>query len=96
MELSEALPILRRLYAPRFPGLELRVLENHICDRDHAPGECPHPDSAKYTQLDAMLDTAPSLEKRLASGGALKPQRGEPLFFTHIREAVRTLKGTTQ
>ena len=92
MELSDALPILQRLYAPLWTGMELRVVDDHICDRDHAAGQCPYPDSAKYTRLDAMLDTPEALENRLRSGGPLKPSGNYPLFFTHIRGAVRSLR----
>jgi hypothetical protein len=68
MELAEALPILQRLYVPLFNGMELRLVDDHICDRDHPPGQCPYPDSAKYTKMDALLDTPESLERRLLSG----------------------------
>jgi hypothetical protein len=92
MELSEALPILQRLYEPLWKDMHLRVYDDHICDREHTPGNCPYPDSAKYTKLDALLDTPESLESRLRRGGPLKPSQDEPLFFTHIRGAVRTLR----
>jgi len=93
MELSEALPILQRLYAPLWQDMNLRISDDHICDRDHPPGKCPHPDSARYTRLDAMLDTPESLEERLRRGGPLKPSQNWPPFFTHIRGTVRTLRG---
>lgn len=93
MEPSEALPILQRLYEPLWKDMKLRVYDAHICDRDRAPGNCPYPESAKYTKLDALLDTTESLENRLLRGGPLKPSQDEPLFFTHIRGAVRTLRG---
>ncbi len=92
MELSEALPILRRLYAPLFGGMDLRVCGDHICDRDHPAGECPYSDSAKYTKMDALLDTPETLERRLLNGGPLKPTQPEPLFFTHVRGAVRAVR----
>ena len=93
MELAEALPILRRLYAPLFKDMDLRISDDHICDREHPPGECPYPDSAKYTKLDALLDTTETLERRLLKGGQLKPsQQGAP-FFTHVTGAVRALRG---
>jgi len=93
MELSEALPILRRLYAPLFKGMDLRICDDHICDRDHEPGKCPLPDSAKYTKMDALLDTPERLERRLLSGGPLKPTQHDPWFFTHARGAVRAVRG---
>ena len=68
MELSEARPILRRLYVPLFKNLDLRVVDDHICDLDHSPGQCPYPDSAKYTRMDALIDTPESLEHRLLRG----------------------------
>jgi hypothetical protein len=68
MELSEALPILQRLYVPLFNGMELRLVDDYICDRDHPAGQCPYPDSAKYTKMDALLDTPESLERRLLRG----------------------------
>jgi hypothetical protein len=92
MELTEALPILQRLYSSRFPDLNLKVREDHICDRDHAPGKCPYPDSAKYTQYDASMDTPETLVARLRRGGPLKPSQDDPPFFTHIVGAVRTLR----
>jgi len=92
MEVSDALPILRRLYEPLFGRMELRILDDHICDRDHSPGQCPYPDSAKYTRLDALLDTPEILEQRLLNGGPLKPTQPEPLFFTHVRGAVRAVR----
>ncbi len=92
MELAEALPILQRLYEPLWKDMKLRVYDDHICDCDHGPGACPYPDSAKYTKLDAMLDTPEALENRLRRGGPLKPSQDEPMFFTHIRGAVRTLR----
>ncbi len=93
MELAEALPILQRLYVPLGQDMNLRISDDHICDRDHPPGQCPYPDSAKYTKLDAMLDTPEALEDRLRRGGPLKPSQEWPLFFTHIRGTVRTLRG---
>ena len=93
MELSEALPILQRLYAPLFKGLNLRIEDDHICDRDHAAGECPYPDSAKYTKLDAILDTSEALASRLLRGGPLKPTQSWRPFFTHITGVARTIKG---
>ena len=93
MELAEALPILRRLYAPLFKDMDLRVCGDHICDRAHPSGECPHPDSAKYTKFDALLDTPETLERRLLRGGPLKPTQDEPWFFTHARGAVRAVRG---
>jgi len=92
MELSEALPILQRLYEPLWKDRKLRLYGDHICDGDHARGNCPYPDSAKYTKVDALLDTPESLENRLLRGGPLKPSQDEPLFITHIRGAVRTLR----
>ena len=92
MKLSEALPILQRLYEPLWKDMKLRLYDDHICDGDHASGTCPYPDSAKYTKMDALLDTPESLEDRLLRGGPLKPSQDEPLFFTHIRGAVRTLR----
>jgi hypothetical protein len=94
MELSEALPILQRLYAPLFSGMSLRISGDHICDREDPPEECPYPDSAKYTKMDALLDTPQALEDRLRRGGPLKPSQDWPLFFTHIRGTVRTIKGS--
>jgi hypothetical protein len=93
MQLADALPILQRLYAPPWRDMELRVMGDHICDRQHPPGECPLPDSARYTSLDAMLDTPEALEDRLRRGGPLKPSQEWPLFFTHLRGTVRTLRG---
>jgi hypothetical protein len=93
MKLSEALPILQRLYVPLFGAMDLKVYDDHICDREHRPGECPYPDSAKYTKLDAMLDTPEALDSRLRRGGPLKPSQSERRFFTHIRGAVRMLRG---
>jgi hypothetical protein len=93
MELEEALPILRRLYAPLFKDMDLRISDDHICDRDHLPGQCPYPDSAKYTKLDALLDTAGTLEARLLRGGRLKPSQHDQPFFTHVRGAVRAVRG---
>jgi hypothetical protein len=92
MELSEALPILQRLYEPLWKDMKLRLYDDHLCDGDHASGICPYPDSAKYTKMDALLDTPESLENRMLRGGPLKPSQDEPLFFTHIRGAVRTLR----
>jgi hypothetical protein len=93
MELSEALPILQRLYVPLFKGMELKLVDDHICDRDHLPGQCPYPDSAKYTKMDALLDTPESLERRLLRGGPMNPTHPEPWFFTHARGAVRAVRG---
>lgn len=93
MELADALPILQRLYMPLWQDMNLRISDDHICDRDHPPGKCPYPDSAKYTKVDAMLDTPEALEERLRRGGPLKPSQEWPLFFTHIRGTVRTLRG---
>ena len=75
MELREALPILQRFSAPRWPNLALVLHEDHICDREHASGERPwrYSISARYTQLDAWRDTPASLEERMRSGGDLKP-----------------------
>lgn len=50
MELSEALPILQRLYEPLWKDMKLRLYDDHICDRDHPLGSYPYPDSAKYTK----------------------------------------------
>jgi hypothetical protein len=93
MELSEALLILQHLYKPLWKDMKLRAYDDHICDAIHMPGHCPYPDSAKYTKVDALLDTPESLENRLLRGGPLKPSEDDPLFFTHIRGAVRTLRG---
>ena len=92
MKLEEALPILRRLYQPLFRGLDLRLVGDHICDQDHRVGECPHPDSAKYTELDAALDSRETLTSRLEQGGPLKPTQGWPPFFTHIRGTARIFR----
>jgi hypothetical protein len=81
------------LYAPLFKDMNLRIIDDHICDREHQIGECPYPDSAKYTKMDAMLDTPESLERRLLRGGALKPTQDEKWFFTHARGAVRAMRG---
>ena len=97
MELSEALPILRRLYAPLFKGMDLRICDDHICDRDHEPEKCPLPDSAKYTKMDALLDTPERLERRLLSGGPLKPTQHDQgvfrFFGTHALGAARAVRG---
>ena len=93
MKLEEALPILQRLYAPLFKDMDLRMSDDHICDRDHPPGQCPHPDSAIYTKFDALLDTPETLERRLLSGGPLKPSGRDAPFFTHVRGAVRAVRG---
>src|SRR5712692_8489792 len=87
MELSEALPILRRLYAPLFQGMDLRICDDHICDRDHEPGKCPLPDSAKYTKMDALLDTPERLDHRLPCGVwyALGASSAAPLVRVAIR-----------
>jgi hypothetical protein len=73
MELSEALPILPR--SPRFRDLNLRKCDDHICDRDHAPGKCPLavPGPDRYTGFDAHFDTPEKLEMKLRTGGLLKP-----------------------
>jgi hypothetical protein len=93
MELAEALPILQRLYVPLFNGMELRLVDDHICDRYHPPGQCPYPDSAKYTKMDVLLDTPESLERRLLSGGRLKSAQLERWVFTHTCGAVRAVQG---
>jgi hypothetical protein len=93
MELAEALPILKRLYVPLFKDMDLKLADDHICDRDHPPGQCPYPDSAKYTKMDALLDTPEGLERRLLRGGPLKPTQDDPWFFTHARGAVRAVRG---
>jgi len=67
-ELAEALPILKRLYAPLFNDMEQRIVDDHICDRAHLAGQCLYRDSAKDTKLGALLDTPDSLERRLLSG----------------------------
>ncbi len=71
MELSEALLILQR--SPRFRDLNLGICDDHICDRDHAPGKSQVPDSDEYKKMDALLDTPVKLEMRLRTGGLLKP-----------------------
>ncbi len=85
MELSEALPILRRLYAPLFKGMDLRICDDHICDRNHAPGKCPVPDTAKYTKMDALLDTPERLEHSRAPLARVAirvdPHHGESFDF---------------
>jgi hypothetical protein len=93
MELKEALPILRRLYAPLFKDMDLRISDDHICDREHPPGQCPYPDSAKYTKFDALLDTPEMLERRLLKGGPLKPSGHDEPFFSHVQGAVRAVRG---
>jgi hypothetical protein len=93
MELFQALPILQRLYAPLFKDMNLRISDDHICDRDHAVGQCPYPDSAKYTKSDALLDTPETLERRLLRGGPLKPSQEDAPFFTHFLGAVRAVRG---
>ena len=92
MELAEALPILQRWYAPGY--VNFTISDDHICRREHPPGECPYSNSAKYTALDAALETPTALQRRLLDGGPLKPTQPWPLFFTHIRAAVRTIRGS--
>ena len=69
MRLSDAFPIVTKYFRQLF------LQTDHICSdpKPHAR-PCPfYPDSAVYTEIDAMLDTAEGLADRLARSGPLKP-----------------------
>jgi len=70
MTLSEAFQIVEQ-YFPQ----EYFLQSDHICAKREAHTRpCPlHPDSAIYTDVDAILDTPERLRDRLAKGGTLKP-----------------------